>query len=261
MAWRFAGLGRVSCAVSLVLLAACGGQARSSGADLGDSALAGSGPSTAGRGATLAGSASANTGGDAPNPASGEGRADAAAAGASPTINAACSALCDEGRDCPDGGGGFSLTCKNDCSTAVTLGSAECAALGVDMLSCLTSALRDKSHSCAGRFTLATQTCAASITSYQSCAATYGSGAPLAPILCVHLSLSSADGTLPTCVDDLKCLNGLINDLSCAATDDGHSLCACFSHFNRTDVTVSDPTLSVCSQRFDECLATGTLAP
>jgi len=241
-----------------------GGSAQAGGASNGGNAQAGS-ASVGGN--ELGGSTS--TGGNAQAGTAGVGSAAGGAPGAAgadpnnggPTaIAAACSTVCDAQGDCPEGGGAFSPTCKTDCSTAVAAGGEGCTAAGVDMLSCLSAALQDKSRLCAERFSPAKQSCAMSIASYRSCAA--GNGSPgLAPILCVHISRSSSDGGTPGCMEDLNCLNNLINTLWCNESAEHAADCSCFTKFSRHDVTVSDPAPTVCKARFDECLATGTLAP
>ncbi|HEY0466820.1 MAG TPA: hypothetical protein VGC79_21585, partial [Polyangiaceae bacterium] len=151
--------------------------------------------------------------------------------------------------------------CASDCSTAVGVQDAECAATGVDMLSCLTSALHDKSVVCRDRYSLATQTCETSISAFRKClAGTSNPPPPLAPILCVQISIANTDGGIANCMEDLRCLNRLINNLRCFE-ENGKSNCACFTKFSRNDTTVNDPALLVCKDRFAECLETGKVAP
>ncbi|MEI9953606.1 MAG: hypothetical protein WDO74_32645 [Pseudomonadota bacterium] len=298
MVRQLTGLGLFSCVLSFVLLAGCGGRASSNNADAsngghepsdaGSGSVAGSGPASGSDGATHAGTAgtaqagaastddtaqagAANTGGDAPagsanaggdaggdagGGASGEGGAVAGAAGAPPAVTAACSSLCDALSDCPDGGGGFRPTCKEDCLTALAVENADCTATGVDLLSCLTSALQAESHVCTDRFGLALQACDSGVRAFWGCA-----GTPKSTVLCVHLSVAGPQAGTLTCMDDLKCLNTLINNLRCSEATDGKSDCFCFTKFSRRDTTVNESTLQVCRNRFAECLATGTVAP
>ncbi len=62
-------------------------------------------------------------------------------------------------------------------------------------------------------------------------------------------------------MDDVKCLNTLINNLRCSEAGDGKSDCSCFTKFSRHDTTVNESALLVCNNRFAECLATGTVTP
>jgi hypothetical protein len=225
-----------------------------------DNAGAGATSDNARAGATSAGddarAGSANGGSKAVSGAAGEGGAVAGAAGTQPAVAAACSMLCAELSDCPDGGGGFSPNCTQDCADAIDLEDRDCAAVGVEMLSCLTSALHEQSDDCSSRFALAKQTCESAISAYRGCTAVDKTSA-----LCVHLSVADSNGGTQNCMEDLSCLNGLINNLRCFEAPDGTSSCSCFTKFSRTDVTVNESTLTVCKNRFAECLASGTLVP
>ena len=287
------GLGQFSCSLCWVLLAACGGQARSNSADeskagatasnAGSGAVAGSaGTASGGDGASQAGSANAGSNAQAGTPGPGSnahaGTANAGGASQAGTANAggnaaggaaggdgassgaaviaACSSLCESLGDCAVDEGGFSPTCTSDCSKAIVAEDSDCTTRGIDLLSCLTSALHAGSHECSERFSLALQACDSKVHAYWGCGGTDNSSA-----LCVHISRASSEGGTLDCMDDLKCLNTLINNLHCIGTTDGKSNCSCFANFHRTDTTVNESPLTVCKNRFAECMATSTVKP
>jgi hypothetical protein len=239
-----------------------GGKTASAG-----SASANGGTNTAGtpQGAGANAGGASPTGGNtaAGNAAAGNataGNATAGAGGASPSVAAACQSMCSGLSECPDGDGGFHQPCQDDCLTVADVQAADCKAYALTMLSCLTTEM-GKNRDCATRFNTARMSCYDSIATYFSCAAVIGHKPPTMT-LCAHNADSGSEGGKSRCMEDLKCLNdGLIKDLACREAETGKSDCSCYAKGSRTDINVNEATPEMCSERFAECLESGTLTP
>jgi hypothetical protein len=151
-------------------------------------------------------------------------------------------------------------TCQSDCSNTFALQNGGCTDLGLEMTSCLTSKVPSASFKeCWLRFYDVSQQCYREVGAYQQCVVDSG-GAPL-PVtaLCSQLSTvwpaDASSGTAPGCIEDRKCLTGLVYKVRCSETGENQSSCTCsLKERPLNDFVWDGPISQACKEALPGCL-------